>query len=94
MTLKDLPNPFWAATFILIASGLAVAAMLTKDKSDTAAIITMASSIITGAFGYIQGHKDGAATVSVPSQPSPTSATTVTVGDPSQPAGLAQPTKE
>jgi len=68
MNLKDIPNPFWASIFILIACLLAVVALMVKDKTDTTAVITMASSIITGAFGYIQGVKDGSAK---PPQPNP-----------------------
>lgn len=59
--MKDLSNSFWAAVFIVLACTLAVIALYSPNK-DTGAVITMASSIITGAFGYIQGHKDGANT--------------------------------
>jgi hypothetical protein len=66
--MKDLPNSFYAAVFIGLACVLAVVALYAPGGSDKAAVITMASSIITGAFGYIQGHKDGAAN---PSQNNP-----------------------
>ena len=86
--MKDYPNSFWAAVFIILACALAVIALFSPTK-DTAAVITMASSIITGAFGYIQGVKDGQTSISVPSQPSPNSVTTVTTGTPQQPVGPA-----
>jgi hypothetical protein len=68
--MKELTNSFWAAVFILLACALAVVAMYSPAK-DHAAVITMASSIITGAFGYIQGHKDGSNSnqASLPQQP-------------------------
>jgi len=80
--MKDLPNPFWAATFIIIACVLAGLALFAKDKTDTSAVITMASSIITGAFGYIQGVRDGKNSVQVPLTPA--TSTTVSV-DPTKP---------
>lgn len=58
--MKEYPNSFWAAIFILIASIVAVVALF-SDSKEAAAVITMAASIITGSFGYIQGHRDGIA---------------------------------
>ena len=58
--MKDLPNSFWASVFIALAATLLIVALFVPSK-DSPAVITAASSIITGAFGYIQGHKDGAA---------------------------------
>lgn len=91
--MKDLPNAFWATVFLLLAVVLAIAALFHPNVPNvTMAVITLASSIATGAFGYIQGHKDGVASVSVPTQPSPGAATTVTVGSP--PIPPADPAKE
>ncbi len=56
--MKDYPQSFWASIFILFACVLAIVALYSPSK-ETSAVITMASSIITGAFGYIQGVKDG-----------------------------------
>ena len=53
--MKELTNSFWAAVFILMASVLAVVALHSTNTA-AGAVITMASSIITGAFGYIQGR--------------------------------------
>ncbi len=49
------------------------------------AVCTAGTSLISGAFGYINGHKDGIASVSIPSQPSPGTATTLSVGAPPPP---------
>ena len=75
--MKDLPNSFWASVFIAMACLLAAFALMAKDKTDTTAVITMCASIITGAFGYIQGVKDGRNSINVPQDP--TKATTVSV---------------
>lgn len=75
--MKDLPNSFWAACFILLACILAVITLFAPNK-DTAAVITMASSIITGAFGYIQGKKDSADSLQTPPPGVSQSTTTVT----------------
>jgi hypothetical protein len=49
--MKDFPDSFWAAMFILMASVLAVVALWSPHQAAGAsAVITMASSIITGAF--------------------------------------------
>jgi hypothetical protein len=80
--MNKFPNPFWAAIFIILACVLAVTALFSpvKDNNAIQQVLTLAASIVTGAFGYIQGVKDGAASISVPSQSSPGSATTVTMG--------------
>jgi hypothetical protein len=80
--MKDLPNPFWAFMFILLAVVLALAVLLHPSNNNTVdmAILALCSSLIAGALGYINGHKDGVTSVSVPTQPSSTAATTVTTG--------------
>jgi hypothetical protein len=76
--MKDFPNPGWAAVFICLASGLAALCLFTHAKDNVVmAVITMASSIITGAFGYIQGVQSGKASLQVPLDPP--AATQVTV---------------
>ena len=58
--MKEMPNAFWATLFILLSGGLAIAALIIPNKdAATMQVLTLASSIATGAFGYIQGHKDG-----------------------------------
>ena len=79
--MKDLPNPFWAALFILMACVLAIVALVHPNVANvTMAVIAIASNIVSGSFGYISGHRDGVASVSIPSQPSPGASTTLTVG--------------
>lgn len=56
--MKSMTNSAWAAVFILIASILACVALFSHGPN-AASVITISSSIITGAFGYIQGKKDG-----------------------------------
>lgn len=67
--MRDMPNSFYAAVFILLACILALVALYSPGGPERAAVITMASSIITGAFGYIQGHKDGASNPTQPATP-------------------------
>ena len=100
--MKDLPNPFWALLFMILGCIL-LGGCLIKINLDTTtvmlgvimAVATAGTNLISGAYGYINGHKDGVASVSVPSQPSaPGAATTITMGavpplvppvDPAQP---------
>jgi len=72
--MKELPNPFWAVLLIICAAILAVLA-LRSTNANAASVITMASSIVTGAFGYIQGVRDGAKSVMPPDMPPGSSAT-------------------
>lgn len=59
--MKDYPNAFWASIFIVLAAIVAVIALYAPTKENvTMAVITIASNIISGSFGYIQGHKDAA----------------------------------
>jgi hypothetical protein len=98
--MKDLPNPFWAFLFMILGCVLLMAVLIKVDVNTTTimlgvlmAISTAGTGLISGAFGYINGHKDGVASVSIPSQPSPTAATTLTVGPvgPTLPVEPAQP---
>ena len=100
--MKDLPNPFWALLFMVLGCILLMGVLIKVNVNTTTvmlgvmmAVTTAGTSIISGAFGYINGHKDGVASVSIPSQPSPTASTTLTVGpaNPIPPADPAQPTK-
>lgn len=85
--MKDLPNPFWALMFALLGSALIIAALYHSGApiGVLMAVTTAGSSLISGAFGYINGHKDGANSVTVPLSPSTSASTTVTV-DPTMPA--------
>lgn len=76
--MKDMTNSAWAAVFILLACVLACVALFSHSPA-AASVITISSSIITGAFGYIQGKKDGENSLQVPMNPdSPPSTVTVT----------------
>jgi hypothetical protein len=84
--MKEWPDSFWAAMFILLACLLALASLFSHSPGATA-VITMASSIITGAFGYIQGKKSASDSLQVP--PNAGASTTVSVV-PTQPVEPAQ----
>jgi hypothetical protein len=60
--MKDLPNAFYAGVFITQALVIAAMALYSHaDQHIIVAVIALATNIVTGAFAYIQGHKDGAA---------------------------------
>jgi hypothetical protein len=91
--MKDLPNPFWAFLFMLLGC-LMLLAVLFKVTSSTSqlelgvlmAVATAGTSIISGAFGYIQGRKEGDPTgVNVPVNPDVASRTTVETTTPGKP---------
>lgn len=74
--MKELPNPFWALMFMVIGCILLIAVLLKVTERTTQievgllmAVATAGSNIISGAFGYIQGRKDGESSVSVPTDP-------------------------
>lgn len=76
--MKDMTNPAWAAVFIFIACVMAIIALF-SHSSNASSVITIGSSIITGAFGYIQGVSAGKNSLQVPMNPdSPPSTVTVT----------------
>lgn len=66
--MKDMTNSAWAAVFIGLACALAGIALF-SHSSNAASVLTISSSIITGAFGYIQGKKDGENSLRVPMNP-------------------------
>lgn len=75
-----MTNSAWAAVFILLACVLACVALFSHSPN-AASVITIGSSIITGAFGYIQGKRDGESSnsIQIPTNPNaPASAVTVT----------------
>lgn len=58
--MRDLPNPFWAALFVAMACTVGVVALFSgAGEHLTTAVLALSTNIITGAFAYIQGHKDG-----------------------------------
>lgn len=63
--MKNMTNSAWAAVFIFLACCLALIALYSKSPN-AASVITIGSSIITGAFGYIQGKADNKSTPDVP----------------------------
>ena len=76
--MKDLPNSAWAALFIFMACVLAGIALFSHSSNSTS-VITISSSIITGAFGYIQGVAAGRNSLQIPMNPdSPPSTFTMT----------------
>lgn len=76
--MKDLPNPAWAAIFMLMACIMAESSLFSHSSNATM-VVTIASSIITGAFGFIQGVSAGKNSLQVPMNPdSPPSTVTVT----------------
>lgn len=76
--MKNMTNSAWAGVFILLACVLACVALFSHSSNATS-VITISSSIITGAFGYIQGKKDGENSLQVPMNPdSPANTVTVT----------------
>ena len=81
--MKNMTNSAWAAVFILLACILACVALFSHSGNATS-VITISSSIITGAFGYIQGKKDGENSVQVPVNPDSPSPS-VTVGQQASP---------
>ena len=96
--MKDLPNPFWALLFMLLGCVLLVGCLFkiglmttTVELGVIMAVATAGTNLISGAFGYINGHKDGVASVKIPSQPSPDSSTTVIMGNPTTPVDPAKP---
>jgi hypothetical protein len=92
--MKDLPNPFWALLFMLLGCVLLLAVLVKVTSTTTQlelgvlmAVATAGTSIISGAFGYIQGRKDGEHSVQVPLGLGNTSSnTTVKVEQPAQEA--------
>jgi hypothetical protein len=83
--MKDLPNPFWALLFMLLGCVLLLAVLVKVTSTTTQlelgvlmAVATAGTSIISGAFGYIQGRKDGEHAVQVPLNPPTQTQVTVT----------------
>lgn len=66
--MKDLPNSAWAAIFIFLACLTAIIALF-SHSTGASSVITMADSIITGAFGYIQGVSAGKSSLQIPMNP-------------------------
>lgn len=57
--MSKLPQPFWAIVLAGMGFSLAVLVLYSGAEKDIKiAVIGLASSIITGALGYIGGHKD------------------------------------
>ena len=56
--MKEWPNPFWALMFVALGCVLVTVALFAPYRENvTPAVVTMGASIITGAFGYIQGTR-------------------------------------
>ena len=85
--MKDLPNPFWALSFMVLGCVLLMAVLIKVNTGTTTvmlgvlmAVATAGTSLISGAFGYIQGQKAAAASLAVP--PEPGSSATISLGTP------------
>lgn len=60
--MKDWPQPFWAILLAAMGVELAVVALFSSAEKDIKiAVIGLASSIVTGALGYIGGHNAASA---------------------------------
>ena len=91
--MRDLPNAFWAASFICMSVVVAVIVLFSNSPENVKQnVLTLCSSIVTGAFGYIQGKRDAEHSLQVPMSPNPGTTTSVTV-NPTPPEAPAQ-TKE
>jgi hypothetical protein len=77
--VKNMTNSAWAAVFIFMACILACVSLFSHSSNATS-VITISSSIITGAFGYIQGKKDGES-VAAGLPPNSSVSSTTTVGE-------------
>lgn len=101
--MKDLPNPFWALLFIVLGCVLLLAVLVKVNGSTTTvmlgvlmAVTTAGTSIISGAFGYIQGQKAATNSLQIPINSNPTAQTTATVTStttPPNPTGPEAPAK-
>lgn len=57
--MKELPNAVYAGFFVVVASGLAISVLFSAaDKDIKTAVLGIAASIVTGAFAYIQSHRE------------------------------------
>jgi hypothetical protein len=91
--MKELPNPAWAAVFMFMACIMAESSLFSHSSNATM-VVTIASSIITGAFGFIQGVSVGKNSLQVPMNPdSPQSTVTVTPQAPVPTTSAPQETK-
>lgn len=60
--MKDLPNAAWAAYFITVATVLVIVLLFAPSPENfKLAVLGFGSNVVTGAFAYIQGKRDGAA---------------------------------
>lgn len=67
--MSNLPNPFWALMFCVLGSILIIVVVFHPGNEQIAmASITVSASLISGAFGYINGHSAGVASVRIPNQ--------------------------
>lgn len=60
--MKDVPNAAFAGIFLFMALIIAICCLFSRaDHNIVVAVLAVAGNIVTGAFAYIQGHKDGSA---------------------------------
>jgi len=78
--MKNMTNSAWAAVFIFMACVMALVALY-SHSANAPSVITIGSSIITGAFGYIQGVSAGKNSLQIPLNPdSPSPSVNVSQG--------------
>ena len=84
--MKDMSNPAWAAVFMFMACMMAESALFSHSSNATM-VVTISSSIITGAFGFIQGVSVGKNSLQIPMNPDQPPST-ISVTPPAAPAPL------
>ncbi len=68
ISMSKWPQPFWAVILASMGFSLAVLVLYSgADKDIKIAVIGLATSIVTGALGYIGGHSAGQAASQNPS---------------------------
>jgi hypothetical protein len=68
--MNKWPQPFWAVLLAAMGIELAVVALFCSAEKDIKiAVIGLASSIVTGALGYIGGHQSKDDAPSKPTTP-------------------------
>ena len=63
--MRDWPDALWGAIFIFLACAVAVIALYSRS-TNAASVVTLGTSIVTGAFGFITGKTAGKNSVQVP----------------------------
>lgn len=71
--MNKLPSAFWATIFIITAFSVVVVVLFCHAPDNVKQnVLTIASSVVTGAFGYIQGKRETSDSITIPTNPTPT----------------------